>query len=130
MTHPAELNAYRSLADKHLGSLIGERTDAFGALWCERAKRLVTKFDDVDICTLRALRECLKVYHVEMSVLHQQLLMVDFGNLSETKSKLCGEQAGRLRYERSKRMYRRRPACTAAKPITARAEVQLEIGES
>ncbi|MDF7824712.1 hypothetical protein P4B35_11870 [Pontiellaceae bacterium B12227] len=78
---------YANLASKHLGSLIGQRAEAFGALWCEKAEELSVTQANSDICALRALRECMKEFHVELSVLHQQLLMEDFGD-----ALLCGAE--------------------------------------
>lgn len=85
MTHIAGVEVYRSLIDKHLDSLKGDQARAFGLMWQEKTgeyafrRNLMQQFDDYGVCALRALRDCMKVYHVELSVLHQQLLMEDLG---------------------------------------------------
>lgn len=76
-------DVYGSLAHKHLGSLIDQRTEAFGALWCEKAEGLMNQLNDSVVCALRAFRECMRIYHVEMTLYHQQLVMEDFRMCTE-----------------------------------------------
>lgn len=80
-------DVFHALVWKHFGEFGGERAEAFEALWFDRASVYSVQqgINDLSVCALRALRECMKIYHVEMTVLHQQLLMEDFDMCAELK---------------------------------------------
>ncbi|GGK62964.1 haloacid dehalogenase type II [Amphritea balenae] len=72
----------------HLEALIGDQAKEFGQLWHEKKveyafrRSLMQQYQDFSVCTLQALRYCMKVFKIDLSEQAQQALMAEFANLA------------------------------------------------
>jgi 2-haloacid dehalogenase len=73
MTQAIGFDVYGTLVDpvdmgRHLGTLIGDQAKAFGQLWHDKKveyafrRGLMQQYQDFGVCTLQALRYCMKVF--------------------------------------------------------------------
>ncbi|MGZ0654993.1 haloacid dehalogenase type II [Coraliomargarita sp. W4R53] len=94
-------DVYGTLVDpvemgKELGSLIGDRAEAFGRLWNDKKleyafrRGLMDQYQDFGVCTQQALRYCLQVFGLEMTEVEQHALLAKFSQLEAFPDVIAG----------------------------------------